>query len=151
MTWVIVIWCALILIWMVTAGDNSDVNDCDSEPTEQARQLCEDATDVGTGIGIALIGLLGFLGFVALSLIWFMTRPKGRECPACGENVKKGRTTCPKCNHDFAAATQGTGTQAAPGWYPQASGEQRYWDGNAWAEDRPPPTQPSPQEPGRPY
>ena len=108
MTWVIIIWCVLILVWMVAGGSSAqDANDCANEVTESARQLCEDATDVGTGIGVALIGFLGFVGFVFLSLIWFMTRPKGRECPVCGENVKKGHTVCPSCKYDFAAAAPG--------------------------------------------
>jgi hypothetical protein len=33
-----------------------------------------------------------------------MTRPRGRTCPACGEDVKRGRVTCQKHRHDFAAA-----------------------------------------------
>lgn len=104
MTWVIIIWCVLILVWMIAGGSSAqDVNDCASEATESARQLCEDATDVGTGIGVILIGFLGFLGFVFLSIIWFMTRPRGRDCPVCGDKVKKGNTACPNCGHDFAA------------------------------------------------
>ena len=64
-------------------------------------QLCVDASDVGTGIGVALIVFLWFLGFVVLSLAWFMTRRKGRTCPHCGDDVKKGRTTCKSCGYDF--------------------------------------------------
>ena len=97
MTWVLIIWTALILVWMIAGAAG---NDCASETSEAAESGCE----AGTGIGVALIGVLGFMGFVFLSLIWFMTRPRGRECPACGEKVKKGRTECPNCGHDFAAA-----------------------------------------------
>lgn len=105
MTWVIIIWCALILVWMIAGGsDAANNSDCANEPTAQARQLCEDATDVGAGIGVALVGVLGFFGFVTLSIIWFMTRPKGRDCPVCGEKVKKGLTTCPHCGYDFSVA-----------------------------------------------
>ncbi|MGH2981676.1 MAG: zinc ribbon domain-containing protein [Solirubrobacterales bacterium] len=42
-----------------------------------------------------------------------MTRPRGRDCPSCGENVKKGQTACPDCGYDFAAAA--TRVRPAPG------------------------------------
>jgi hypothetical protein len=115
MTWVIIIWSAFILIWAIAGGsDAANTDECKNEATESARQLCEDATDVGAGLGVAAIFFLGFVGFIVLSLIWFMTRPKGRECPACGENVKKGKTACPKCGHDFAAAARGTSPTPTP-------------------------------------
>jgi ribosomal protein L37AE/L43A len=36
-----------------------------------------------------------------LALVWLMTRRRARICPHCGEDVKKGRTTCQKCGYDF--------------------------------------------------
>jgi len=51
--------------------------------------LCQDARDVGTSIGVGLVLTLFVVGFVILSLIWFMTRPKRRVCPACGTEAKK--------------------------------------------------------------
>lgn len=108
MTWVLIIFTAIMFAWMIGGAiDAQDSAECDAEPTRELRQICEDATDVGTGIGIGLIFVLWFIGFVILSLIWLMTRPKGRDCPACGETVKKGRTTCPNCNFDLAAAARG--------------------------------------------
>jgi len=101
MTWVLIIWSVLILLWAISGGA---ANDCASETTKLNREACE----AGTGIGVALILLIGFFGFAFFSLIWFMTRPKGRLCPACGERVKKGRTACPSCGHDFAAAARST-------------------------------------------
>jgi hypothetical protein len=97
MTWVLIIWSVLILIWAIGGGAS---NDCGSETTQTAKDACE----AGTGIGVALILFIGFIGFVFLSLIWLMTRPKGRDCPVCGEKVKRGQTKCPHCGHDFAAA-----------------------------------------------
>ena len=97
MTWVLIGWSVLIMIWAIGGGSSTN---CGSKPSQLQREACES----GTGIGVAVVLLFGFLGFVFLSLIWFMTRPKGRTCPACGENVKKGQTTCPECSHDFAAA-----------------------------------------------
>ncbi len=99
MTWVLIVWSVLILVWAVSG---SAANDCAAEATQLEREACE----AGTGIGVALIFLIGFFGFAFFSLIWFMTRPKGRTCPACGETVKKGLTACPACGHDFAAAAQ---------------------------------------------
>jgi hypothetical protein len=115
MTWVLIIWCALILIWAI-AGGSSASNDCSHQATELNRNAC----DTGAGIGVAIVLLIGFFGFVFFGLIWFMTRPRGRDCPACGELVKKGQTTCPNCGHDFAAAarvqvaTEGAGAGRGP-------------------------------------
>ncbi len=97
MTWVLIIWTLIFTIWVI-GGVNS--THCD----RYASDLNQNACQAGTGIGVGIVIFLWFLGFVVLSLIWFMTRPKGRECPACGERVKKGRTVCPGCGHDFAAA-----------------------------------------------
>lgn len=94
MTWVLIAWTLLIIIWMVAGGA---ANECGQEATE----LNQDACEAGTGIGVALVGFLGFIGFVFLALIWFMTRPKGRACPRCGENVEKGQMVCPSCEFDF--------------------------------------------------
>jgi hypothetical protein len=91
MTWVLIIWSALILFWAI-AGANSA--ECENEEFTSA---CE----VGTGIGVAIVLFLGFVGFVILSLVWFMTRPKGRTCPQCGETVKKGLTQCASCAYSF--------------------------------------------------
>jgi hypothetical protein len=145
MTWVLIIWSALILIWAIGGGAS---NDCASEPT----QLEQDACEAGTGLGVALILFIGFIGFVFLSLIWLMTRPSGRDCPVCGEKVKKGQTKCPSCAHDFAAAAgvkgdetaqAGTKPAALPegpripeGWFPdpQDGGKERYWNGSNWTD-----------------
>jgi hypothetical protein len=73
MTWVVLICCAAILVWAI-AGGGSAANDCSEEVDDLSQSACQ----AGAGIGIALILLIGFFGFVFLSLIWFMTRPKGR-------------------------------------------------------------------------
>lgn len=97
MTWVLIVWSTLILLWAFGGGAASECGD-------KRTQLAQDACDAGTGLGVLVILFIGFIGFVFLSLIWFMSRPKGRDCPVCGEVVKKGRTVCPDCGHDFAAA-----------------------------------------------
>lgn len=104
-TWALVIWSAIILIWAI-AGGASAANQCAHQAGSQylsahdAKEFC----NAGAGIGVAGILGFGFFGFVVLSLIWFMSRPKRRECPACGFEVKRGLTSCSSCGHDFAAA-----------------------------------------------
>lgn len=111
MTWVLLIWTVLMFAWMIGGASSASSQareDCRNDPAVVegilSEQACIDASDVGTGIGVTLIFFLWFIGFVVLGLIWLMTRPRHRQCPACGEDVKKGRTACPKCGHDFAAA-----------------------------------------------
>ena len=103
-TWALILWTALILIWAIagTAGNN-----CGSQTGDGflSAKDAQDACAAGTGIGVALVLLIGFFGFAFLSLIWFMTRTRGRDCPVCGSMVKRGLTVCPKCSHDFAAAS----------------------------------------------
>jgi hypothetical protein len=103
MTWVIWLWCAAIIVWAV-AGGSSAANNC----SDAAYQ---DACNAGAGIGVAIILLIGFFGFVFLALIWFMTRPKTRPCPRCGDDVKKGIVVCRSCGFDFATigSTPSTG------------------------------------------
>lgn len=103
MTWALWAWSALIIIWMIGGAESSD---CDEETTQALREACE----AGTGIGVALIALIGFFGFAFLFMIWYMTRPKTRPCPRCGEDVKKGVMECRSCGFDF----QQMGQTAAP-------------------------------------
>ena len=105
MSWVLIVWCAIILVWAI-AGGGSAANDCSHQAGSAylSAQSARNACDAGAGIGIALILLIGFFGFVFFSIIWLMTRPKGRTCPVCGQNVKRGRTACADCGHDFRAA-----------------------------------------------
>ncbi len=98
-TWALVLWCLLILVWAIAGAVG---NDCANQADELNRSACE----AGTGIGVVIILLIGFFGFVFLSLVWFMSRPKGRPCPRCGEHVKKGMMVCPSCNYDFSTIGQ---------------------------------------------
>lgn len=68
MTWVLIAWCALILVWAI-AGGSSAANSC-------KHQTYQNACQAGAGIGVAIILFIGFCGFVFFSLIWFMTRPR---------------------------------------------------------------------------
>ena len=115
MTWVVIAWCVIMAIWIIGAIASADTSDCAKEATKYfSQQTCEDASNAGTGIGVVVLWFVWFFGFSALSLIWFMTRPKGRDCPACGEKVKKGLTACPNCGHDFMAAAAAAAQQPPP-------------------------------------
>lgn len=98
MTWAIWIVNALFLIWIIAGISSRPSTDC-----APGDELCVNARDAGTGIGVALIILLWFFVFVVMAIIWFMTRRRNRTCPVCGEDVKKGLTKCKTCGHDFAA------------------------------------------------
>jgi len=137
MTWVLIAWSVLILVWAIAGGASAE---CENEEFTEA---CE----AGTGIGIALVLLVGFIGFVFLSLIWFMTRPKGRQCPQCGNDVKKGQTQCAKCGFSFMQPERAPHADPVPsdrpppgapkpaGWYPDPGGgfDYRYFDGG-WTD-----------------
>jgi hypothetical protein len=67
MTWVLVAWCAIIVAWAI-GGASSATSNCGAG--------YQDACVAGAGIGVAIILLIGFFGFVFFSLIWFMSRPR---------------------------------------------------------------------------
>jgi hypothetical protein len=96
-TWAIVIWSLGILAWLLFGLASRG---CQEESGDIKQTLCE----VGTGVGIAVIVVIGFMGLVLLSLVWLMSRPRLRICPTCGNDVKKGLTVCEACGHDFAGA-----------------------------------------------
>ena len=79
MTWALIAWCGLTVLWAV-AGASTASNtghDCARQSNAYlSRHACEQAGNVGTGIGVAIILVFGFCGFIVLSLIWFMTRPR---------------------------------------------------------------------------
>ena len=108
MTWALWIWSALIVVWIVSGTNAAD---CGSQPgdTFLTAREAQAACEAGTGIGAAIVLFIGFCGFVFLSLIWFMTRPKEKAPPT---------------------------TSAPAGFYadPQGTGAERYWDGIRWTE-----------------
>lgn len=114
MTWVLVVWCALIVVWVI-AGGSSAAHDCANQAGSAfiSAQDAKNACDTGVGLGVLGILFIGFVGFVFLTLIWFMTGRANRDCPACGRSVKRGRTVCVSCGHDFAAAATHTALHAA--------------------------------------
>jgi rubredoxin len=100
-TWAIVIFSVLMFIWVIAAGSSSA--NCSQE--EEFRGACKAGEALGRGIGVTVVVILWILGFIVLSLIWLMSRPKHRVCPRCGYDVKKGWMQCRNCGYDFATAT----------------------------------------------
>lgn len=98
MTWLILIFTGLMLAWMIAGARSTSCSQYAAGSPERA------GCGAGTGIGVGLIFGLWFVGFVVLSIIWFMTRPARRICPVCGNEVRKGKTVCKKCGYNFAAA-----------------------------------------------
>jgi hypothetical protein len=79
MTWALVVWCTLIGVWVISAGGkaNSTAHDyCVAHETGLTLKVCEEAHHAGTGLAVLAILGFGFFGFVVLSLIWIMSRPK---------------------------------------------------------------------------
>lgn len=115
-SWALIAWTALFVVWIVAAIAG---NDCASQAGDEfiSDQTARDACAVGTGIGVALIFFLWFIGFIVLSIVWFLTRNRStRDCPACGKGVKRGIVQCGACGYDFR---QGQRPASAPGaWQP---------------------------------
>jgi hypothetical protein len=76
MSWALIVWSGLMLAWVVAAaGQASGVSaECKAD-TLLGPETCNNAQDTGTAIGVGLLIVLWFIGFVVLSLVWFMTRP----------------------------------------------------------------------------
>lgn len=68
-----------------------------------------DSTASDTANGIGFMFLIFWLAIMNtfLYVLYRITGGKKRECPACGQNVKKGLTVCPSCNFDFMKAAKG--------------------------------------------
>ena len=104
LTWFILAVQALFLAWII-AGAGEAANNCDGE-VGQALELCQAGTAVGASIGIGIIVVLWVFVDIILGLIWLVTNRGQRDCPVCGRAVKKGKTGCAKCGHDFVVAAR---------------------------------------------
>jgi hypothetical protein len=101
-TWIILAINVLFLIWII-GGTSSAADNCDGKVGD-ALSACQAGTAIGAGIGAAMIIGLWVAVDIILGIIWLITRPKTRDCPVCGDDVKRGQTRCKKCGHDFAQA-----------------------------------------------
>jgi hypothetical protein len=73
-TWALLIWTVLIGIWLV-AGVAGVSNNCAGQ-TGDALTACQAGTAIGGGIGVTIILVIWFVGFIVLGLIWMMSRPR---------------------------------------------------------------------------
>ena len=75
MSWFILVVNALFLAWVIagaaTAGHATNCGTLD-------KQTCQAATDVGTGIGVAIIVVIWVVVDFILLIIWLVTRPRQR-------------------------------------------------------------------------
>jgi len=106
LTWAILAWNVLALVWLV-AGLANTADNCAGEFGD-ALDACQAGAAVGTTIGVTFILLVWALGDVILGVVWLVTRRPQRSCPVCGTTVAVGLTTCPSCGHDFRAAVTGS-------------------------------------------
>jgi hypothetical protein len=136
-TWALAIFNVLMLIWLIAgiASTGGNATNCGSLD----QQTCNAAANVGTGIAVTMMIIIWFIGFVVFSLIWLMSRPHRRQCPACGQEVKRGLTTCQGCGHSFVPSGTAPVVQAAGGGAPTISPDGKYsWNGQAWMPISPP-------------
>jgi len=82
LTWVILLFNALMLVWLVTGvnGASNEGHSC------KADKACQGANDVGTAIGAGIIIFVWAAGAVILGVIWLVTsrtsnRPESRPAP----------------------------------------------------------------------
>jgi uncharacterized protein (DUF983 family) len=71
MTWLLIVFSALMLAWLVSVLAQS--NNC---AHEQFHQLCKASEDAQRSNDFVIVLVIYFMGFVILALVWFMTRPR---------------------------------------------------------------------------
>lgn len=76
MTWALVAWNVLMLVWIIAGASSASGQPSDCGVLDA--QTCNDASDAGAAIGVGLLVVLWFMGFMALSAVWFMTRRKDK-------------------------------------------------------------------------
>jgi hypothetical protein len=74
MTWAILIWTVLMALWLAS-GLSATANNC-AGMTGSDLTACQAGTAIGGGLAVSALFILWLIGFVILSIIWFMTRPR---------------------------------------------------------------------------
>ena len=76
-TWALIAWCGLIAVGCVIAFNSGH------DATAQCQSIggsigsiCQQSVDSQVGAKVDHVLKIGFLGFVVLSIVWFMTRPQ---------------------------------------------------------------------------
>jgi hypothetical protein len=137
-TWLVIIWNSLIALWVIS-GINAIKDDCRGL-TGTELQTCEIGQNVGGGIGLFLIGLIWFVGFMITGIIWLISRPHRRLCPTCGRSVKSGEVVCKRCGFDFRL---GQPTPVYPAGPPAGWGQPpQQMPPPGWGQQLPPGQQP---------
>lgn len=111
-TWVILAINAIFLIWIIGGVATRP------DPTDTA-------ANVGTAIGAGLIIGLWVAADVILGILWLITKPSTRDCPACGRAVKRGQMECKGCGYDFAHAARSTRDEQSRSTVPESEIRQR--------------------------
>lgn len=110
-------------------------------------------TAAGQGVMFLFLFVVWLIGFLVTGLIWLMSRPKRRLCPACGRSVKSGEVVCKRCGFDFRMA-QPTPVYPAgppPGWGLPPQQVPPGWGQQApppWGQQQLPPQSPPGPPPG---
>lgn len=140
-TYVILVVNLIFLIWIIAGASSSNsTKDCGGLTSQQ----CNDAQNVGKGIGVAIIIVFWVLLDIILLVLWLITNRKKRDCPVCGHSVKKGQFTCKNCGHDFRAQYQ------QPQAFGPPSGQPGYPAQQPLGSYPQQPQYPPPPPPGRP-
>jgi len=69
MTWAILIWTGFFILWAY--GGLSGVAPCANSDSG-----CQAGTAIGGALAVSFLFFLWIVGFIVLSIVWFMTRPK---------------------------------------------------------------------------
>ncbi len=130
MSWVVLIFNALMVIWLITSLTASTKN-CNGLTVSE----CAGVADVAHGAVAVIQIVIWLIGDFILGILWLVTKGNRRACPACGLPVKAGKLQCKKCGYDFRSVPAYAPAPTVPaGWFPdpQGSGQLRYWDGRQW-------------------
>lgn len=84
MTWAILAWSVIMGIWIVAgAGTAAQTTPEEARCIAEAKTNpfmsasdCSTFADAGTAIGVAALVFVWFFGFVILSIVWFMSKPR---------------------------------------------------------------------------
>jgi hypothetical protein len=63
-----------MLIWIIR-GINASSDNCGGL-TGTDLSACQAGTAIGAGLGVSVLIIVWFIGFIVLGLIWLMSRPK---------------------------------------------------------------------------
>jgi hypothetical protein len=72
-TWALIVWNVLMILWLASTlqGEFSCVGE-----TGAARTVCDAGASLGLSLGASLVGVVWFIGFITIGLIWLMTRAR---------------------------------------------------------------------------